>query len=140
MVLFRTEWSEMSLYCYYHKMFKMKYWRVQIHVLTGFNHNLNLIHYLSHNCQRCLGKLKVNAKTGHRNGSNGISNKTVSDKFVALLRYLLQYKLIVCYSSYFSLFISSFFALQITERWKITRINHLPINRLQYTPKTNFHC
>ena len=29
-----------------------------------FNHNLNFIHYLSHNFQRCLGKLKVKAQTG----------------------------------------------------------------------------
>ena len=66
---------------------------MQKHVLTDFNHNLYLIHYLSHNYQRCLGKLKVKALIGHRNGSNGISNKTVSDKFVALLCYLLKYKL-----------------------------------------------
>ena len=59
--LFRTEWSGMSLYCNYHNMLEMKYWKVQIHVLTDFNHNLNLIHYLSHNFQRCLGKLKVQA-------------------------------------------------------------------------------
>ena len=56
--LFRIEWSEMGLYCYHRKMVKMKYWKVQIHVLTDFNHNLKLIHYLSHNFQRCLGKLK----------------------------------------------------------------------------------
>ena len=31
------------------------------YVLTDFNHNLNLIHYLSHNYQICLGKLKVKA-------------------------------------------------------------------------------
>ena len=73
---------------------------MQIHVLTDFNHNLNLIHYLSHNFQRCLGKLKVKAQTGHINSGNGISNKTVSVKFVTLLCYLLKYKLIVCYSSY----------------------------------------
>ena len=66
-------------------MEKMNDWKVQIHVLTDFNNNLNLIHYLSHNFQRCLGKLKVKPRTGHRNGSNGLSNKTVSDKFVALL-------------------------------------------------------
>ena len=30
-------------------------------ILTDFNHNLNLIHYSSHNYQRCLGKLKVKA-------------------------------------------------------------------------------
>ena len=54
---------------------------------------------------------------------------------MSLLCYFLQYKLIVCYSSYFSLFISSFFTLQRTERWKITRINHLPIKRLQVIPK-----
>ena len=59
--LFWTEWSEMSLYCYHHKMVEMEYWKVQIHVLTDFNPNLNLIHYLSHNFQRCLGKLKVKA-------------------------------------------------------------------------------
>ena len=57
--LFRTEWSEMSLYCYYHKMVGMKYRKVQIHALIDFNHNLNLIHNLSHNFQRCLGKLKA---------------------------------------------------------------------------------
>ena len=67
--------------------------------------SLNLIHYLSHHFQRCLGKLKVKAQTGHRNGGGGISNKTVSDKFVALLCHVLKYKLIVCYSSYLSLFI-----------------------------------
>ena len=108
---------------------------MQIHVLTDFNHNLNLIHYLSHNYQRCLGKLKVKTQEGHRNRSNVISNKTVSDKFLFLVCYLLQYKLIVCYSSYFSLPVSSFFTLQRTQHWKITRINHLPINRLQYIPK-----
>ena len=54
---------------------------------------------------------------------------------MSLLCYLLQYELIVCYSSYFSPFISSFFTLQITQRWKITRINHLPINRLKYIRK-----
>ena len=59
--LFRTEWLEMSLYCYYHKMVKMNDVKVQIHVLTKFNHNLYLIHYLSHNFQICLGKLKVKA-------------------------------------------------------------------------------
>ena len=58
---------------------------VQIHVLTEFNHNLNLIHYISHNFQRFLGKLKVKAQKGHRNGSNGISNKTVSDKVLFIM-------------------------------------------------------
>ena len=43
------------------QMVKMNYLKVQIHVLTYFNHNLNLIHYLSHNFQRYLGKLKVKA-------------------------------------------------------------------------------
>ena len=62
---------------------------MQIHVLTDFIHNLNLIYDLSHNYQRCLGKLKVKAKTGHWNGSNGVSNKTVSDDSVALLCNLL---------------------------------------------------
>ena len=75
-------------------MVKMNDREVQIHVLTGFNHNLNLIHYLSHNFQRYLGKLKVKVWTGHRNGINVISNKTVSDKPVALLCYLLKYKLL----------------------------------------------
>ena len=147
----------MSLYYYYHKMVEMKYWKMQIHVLTYFNHNLNLIHYLSHNFQICLGKLKVKAYSKLRNGSGGISNKRVSDKVLSLLCYLLQYELIVCYSSYLSLFmyffftlqrtqrylylyVSYFFTLQITQRWKITRINHLPNNWLQYIPKKNFHC
>ena len=58
---------------------------MQIHVLTDFNHNHNLIHYLSHNFQRCLGKLKVKEQTGHRIGNNGISNKTVSDKFFCFI-------------------------------------------------------
>ena len=40
-----------------------------------------------------LGKLKLKALTGHINRRNGISNKTVSDKFVALSCYLLKYKL-----------------------------------------------
>ena len=74
-------------------MVEMKYWKLQIHVLIEFNHNLNLIHYLSHNFQRCLEKLKVKAQTEHWNGSGGISKKTVSDKLVALLCYLLKYKL-----------------------------------------------
>ena len=43
----------------------------------------------------------------------GISNKAVSDKFVALLLYLIKYKLIVCYSSYLSLFIC--FSLRYRE-------------------------
>ena len=60
-----------------------------IHVLTDFNHNLNLIHFLSHSFQRCLGKLKLKAKTGHLNGSDGVSNKTVRDESVALLCNLL---------------------------------------------------
>ena len=59
--LLRNEWPEMSMYCYYHKMVKINYWKVQIHVLTDFNHNLNLIHYLSHNFQRYLGKIKLKA-------------------------------------------------------------------------------
>ena len=40
-------------------MVKINDLEVQIHVLTDFNKNLNLIHYLSHDFQRCLGKLKV---------------------------------------------------------------------------------
>ena len=122
-------------------MVKMNYWRVQIYVLTNFNHNLNLIHYLFHNFQRCLGKLKVKSKTGHLNGINGISNKTVSDKFVALLCYRLKYKVIVCYSYYLSLFISFFFTLQRTQLCNITHINTLTMYQLQYTPKKyKFHC
>ena len=37
-----------------------------------FNHNLNLIHYLSHNFQIFLWKLKVKTQEGHINGSDGI--------------------------------------------------------------------
>ena len=40
---------------------KINYWKVQIHALTDFNDNLNLIHYFSHNFQRYLGKLKLKA-------------------------------------------------------------------------------
>ena len=47
------------------------------------------------------------------NGSDGISNKTVIDKFIDLLCYLLKYKLIVYYSSYLYLFI---FFLYATEK------------------------
>ena len=120
---------------------KMNYWKVQIHVITDFNNNLNLIHYLSHNFQRCLGKLKVKTQTGHWNGSNGISNKKVSDKFIDLSCYLLKYKLIVCYSYYLSLFISFFSTLQRTEHWKITRINPLKMYRLQYIhQKYKLYC
>ena len=119
---------KMSLYCYYRKMVEIKYRKVQIHVLTDFNHNLNLIHYLSHNFQGYLGKLKVKSLEGHQNGSGGISNKTVSDKFLSLLCYLLQYENIVCSSSYLSVFISSFFTLQRTQCWNITQINHIPTN------------
>ena len=43
-------------------MVKMNYQKVQIHVITDFNQNLNLINYLSHNFQRCLGKLKLKHK------------------------------------------------------------------------------
>ena len=86
---------------------------MQINVLTDFNHNLNLIHYLSHNFQRCLGKIKLKAQPGHRNGSNVISNKTVSDKFFALSCYLLKYKLLFSVLHYIvSIFISFFFTLQ----------------------------
>ena len=37
----------------------MNYWKVKIHVLTYFNHNLTLKYELSHNIQSCLGKLEV---------------------------------------------------------------------------------
>ena len=123
-------------------MVKMKYWRVQIHVLTDFNHNLNLIHYLSHNYQICLGNLKVKAWTGHWNGSNGISNKTVSDRLLYLLCYLLNYRILFSVLHHIvSVFISFIFTLQITQRWNITWINHLPMYQIQYIPKTkHFHC
>ena len=58
---------------------------MEIHVLTDFNHNLNLIHYLSHNFQRCLGKLRIKAYSGHQNGSGGISNKRLSDKVLFIM-------------------------------------------------------
>ena len=122
-------------------MVKMNYWKVQIHVLTDFNQNLNLIHYLSHNFQICPGELKVKSQTGHRNGSNGISNKTVSDKFVALLCYLLKYKLIVCYSSYLSLFVFHLFTMQRIQHWNITHIDPLTMYQIQYVPKVfKLHC
>ena len=72
---------------------------MQKHVLIDFNHNPNIIHYLSHHFQRCLGKLKVKSQTGHRNGRNDISKKAVSDEYVALLCYLINYQLVVCSSS-----------------------------------------
>ena len=86
---------------------------MQIHVLTDFNHNLNLIHYLSHNIQRCLGKLKVKSQTGHRYGNNDISNNTVGDKFVALSCYFLKYKL------FFSvIYLLSFFSYHFYLRYR----------------------
>ena len=117
-------------------MAKIYYWKVKIHVLTDFNHCINLIHYLSHNFQRCLGKLKVKVQTGPRNGSKRISNKTVRDKFVALLSYLLKYKLIVCYLSRLI-----FLTLKRTQHWKITHIDPLTMYQLQYISKRfKLHC
>ena len=85
-------------------MVEIKDRKVPIHVLTDFNHNLNLIHYLSHNFQGCLGKLKVKSLEGHQNGSGGISNKTVSDKFLSLLCYLLKYMLLFSILHFINLF------------------------------------
>ena len=120
---------------YSHNMVKMNYWEVQIHVLTYFNHNLTLIHYLSHNFQRWLRNFKLKAWAYHRNGINVISNKTVSDDSVALLCYLLKNRLIICSSSNLSLFIFRFFTLNRTQCCKINRIDPLKMHQLQFTPK-----
>ena len=82
---------------------------MQIHVLTDFNHNPNLIHYLSYNFQRCIGKLKLKAETGHINGSGGISNKRVSDKvlFIMLFSSIRAYLLFVLLISFHILFLYS---------------------------------
>ena len=60
---------------------------------------------------------------------------TVSDYFDALLCNLINYQLIICSSSYLSLFIFHLFTLKITQLSKSTYIDPLTMHRLQIYPK-----
>ena len=122
-------------------MAENNHWKVRIHVLTYFNHNIILLYKLFHNFQSCLRKLKVIVQTMHRNRSNGIFKK--NSKWWVCCSILLPYWL-SAYHLFIILFIFiifHFFTLKITQHSKITYTDPLKMHWFQFNPKRfKWHC